>query len=146
MKQLTEHFSLEELTHSDKAVELNIDNFPPLEVVACLTRCAMGLEAVRQILGEPMHISSGYRSPALNRAVKGEPKSAHLYGYAADFTCPNFGTPRDVAQAIVRGHVPFDQVICEGTWVHISFDPTMRGMALTAHFHPDGETTYTPGV
>lgn len=146
MKQLTEHFSLEELTQSSTAERLSIDNTPPLEVVACLTRCAMGLERVRALLNQPMHIDSGYRSPALNQAIGGAAKSAHMSGFAADFKCPNFGTPKEVAEAIARSDLQFDQLICEGTWVHIAFDPAMRGQVLTAHFHAGEPTTYTAGL
>jgi len=146
MHQLTEHFSLEEMTQSSTAERLQIDNTPPLEVVACLTRCAMGLERVRALLQQPMHIDSGYRSPALNAHVGGSSKSAHMTGFAADFKCPNFGTPLEVAKAIERSDIPFDQLICEGTWVHIAFDPAMRHQVLTARFHAGQPTTYTNGL
>ena len=146
MTQLTEHFSLEELTQSSTALRLQINNRPPLEVVACLTRCAMGLERVRALLNAPMHIDSGYRSPALNKAVGGAWNSAHMSGFAADFICPDFGSPKAIAQAIAASGIPFDQVICEGTWVHIAFSPEARGQVMTAHFNAGGGTTYTYGI
>jgi hypothetical protein len=143
--QLTDHFSLDELTHSSTAVRLGIDNTPDLETVARLTVCAMGLERVRALLGQAMSIDSGYRCPALNKAVGGVADSAHLYGYAADFICPGYGTPAEIARAIVASGIAFDQCIQEGTWVHISFDPRLRRQALTAKFGPGG-ATYASGV
>jgi hypothetical protein len=143
--KLTQHFSLEELTFSSTAQRLGIDNTPSLETVARLTVCAMGLEKVRALLGVPMHIDSGYRCPALNKAVGGVPNSAHVDGYAADFIAPDYGTPLQIARAIAGSGIAFDQCIQEGTWVHVSFDPRARHQALTATFGPNG-ATYTGGV
>jgi putative chitinase len=66
-------------------------------------------------------------------------------GYAADFVCPDFGTPLEVARAIARSGLTFDQVIQEGAWVHLSFDPLARRERLTAKFGPGGPV-YTPGA
>ena len=145
MTQLTEHFALEELTFSSTATRLGIDNSPSLEIVACLTQCAMGLEKIRALLGQPMHIDSGYRCPDLNKAVGGAADSAHMQGYAADFICPAFGTPLEIVHAIQAAGIPLDQCIQEGTWVHVSFAPAMRNEYLTAHFADSG-ATYTEGV
>ena len=73
------------------------------------------------------------------------PDSAHIDGYAADFVCPSFGTPADIARAIVASGLVFDQCIQEGTWVHISFDPRARQQALTATFGAGG-ARYSEGV
>lgn len=159
--QFTEHFSLEELTASEMADRINhlaslglefkgkpaeaIDNTPPVDVVPRLNVVAHGLEDVRALLGHPMHIDSGYRCPALNAAVGGAKASAHMDGYAADFICPEFGTPLKIVQAISASGIAFDKCIQEGTWVHISFAPELRRELLTAHFGPAG-TTYTQGV
>ena len=148
MTQLTIHFSLEELTRSDTAVRLGIDNTPSAEVLDNLQVLAEGLEKVRDLLGvynRPVLISSGYRCSALNKALHGSVNSAHMYGYAADFTCPDFGNPLAIVKKIAQSTLKFDQLIQEGTWVHISFDPKMRGEVLTAHFN-NGVATYTKGV
>lgn len=145
MTQLTQHFSLEELTFSSTAQRLGIDNTPSLELVARLTKTAMGLEKIRALLGVPMHIDSGYRCPALNKAVGGVPDSAHIEGYAADFIAPDFGSPLLIARAIAGSGIRFDQCIQEGQWCHVSFDPRMRHQALTATFGPNG-ATYSGGV
>jgi Peptidase M15 len=142
---LSEHFSLEELVFSSTAVRLGLDNTPTPGVIANLTTLAMGLELVRKALGFPMHIDSGYRSPKVNKAVGGAVNSAHLMGYAADFTCAQFGTPLEIVRLIAKCGFQFDQIIQEGTWVHISFDLRARRQVLTAHFGPGG-TTYTSGI
>lgn len=121
MTQLTPNFSLRELIHSDTADARGIDNMPPVPVLANLQRLAGVLERVRAVLGVPIIISSGYRSPDLNRAVGGVANSVHMSGLAADITAPAFGTPLQVAQAIqAAAGIEFDQLIHEyGRWVHI---------------------------
>lgn len=146
MMKLTEHFTLEELLASKKAEQLNLANIPTMEVLRNIQQLANGLEEVRQLLGKRMDISSGYRCPALNRAVNGAKASAHMDGYAADFTASRFGTPLQIVKAIEASDIKFDKCICENTWVHISFAPQMRRILLTAHFDSAGKPTYTVGV
>ncbi len=146
MTKLSEHFTLEELTFSATAQRKQIDNKPPAEVLENMKRLAAGLEEVRAALGnKPMRINSGYRSPKLNRAVGGARLSAHMAGYAADFVCPDFGSPLKIVKALAATGIQFDKLIQEGTWVHISFAPEARRQLLTAHFGPNG-TSYTAGV
>jgi zinc D-Ala-D-Ala carboxypeptidase len=149
MTQLTTHFSLEELTLSQTAVRRGIDNTPSLEQVKNLKRVAAMLEDVRTLLGEkPVLISSGYRSPGVNAAVGGAKDSRHLLGLAADFTSPPFGPPKDICLKIAASDLPFDQLIYEGTWVHIGLAPNgtpPRKQLLTAHFQ-NGMTIYTPKI
>lgn len=142
---LSDHFTLEELVHSDVAARRGIDNTPPADVLPHLSTLAQALEKVRKVLGAPMIVSSGYRSPTVNRAVGGSSVSAHCLGYAADFIAPAFGTPQEVARAIKGAGIAFDQLIYEGTWVHLSVDPRNRGQVLTAHFD-GGPATYTEGI
>jgi hypothetical protein len=142
---LTEHFTLEELTFSSTAVRLGIDNTSPEEIIPALQHLSLGLELVRSILGHPIHIDSGYRCQALNKSVGGVPTSAHRTGYAADFVCPAFGTPLEIVRKIEASSIQFDQLIQEGNWVHISFDPRMRRQVMTAHFK-DGKASYTQGA
>ena len=142
---LTEHFTLEELTFSSTATVRGIDNTPTPEIVANLTTLCATLEQVRTLLGFPMHIDSGYRCTALNLAVRGVPTSAHVTGYAADFICPQFGEPLDIVKALAASDLKWDQVIQEGTWVHLSVAPAMRQQALTAHF-VNGIASYQQGI
>lgn len=142
---MSDHFSDEALCASSTAERLEIDNDPPPEVVEHLKVTAAGMELVRALLGHAIHIDSGYRCPALNKAVNGAPNSAHLSGYAVDFTCPEFGVPKQIVNAIWYSGIQFDQIIYEGSWVHISFDPRGRRESLTAHFGAGG-TSYTQGA
>lgn len=142
---LTDHFTFEEMVFSSTALRLGIDNTPPPVIAFRLKECAIGLEQVRSLLGHPMRIDSGYRCPALNKAVGGAPNSSHMDGYAADFVCHGFGKPIDIVHAIQASSIGFDKLIQEGNWVHISFDPRMRSQVYTAHFSQAG-TTYTVGA
>ena len=128
---LSPHFSLDELTASDTAARAGIDNTPPADVLETLRHTATGLEAVRVLLGAPLHISSGYRSPALNKLVGGQPSSQHCKGEAVDFTARQFGTPEQIVAKLVASGLAYDQVILEfGRWVHISFGGKQRRQAL----------------
>lgn len=139
---LSPHFTLEELTTTQQ----RMDNTPDKEALDNMTESlAPLLERVRTLLGYPLHINSGYRSPAVNKAVGGSVKSAHMSGFAADFICPGFGTPLQIVRKIDASGLYFDQLIQEGNWVHISADPMLRREVLTAHFGPNG-TTYTAGA
>jgi len=142
---LSTHFTLAELTASQTAVRRGIDNNPPDDVVKNLEHLALGLEGVRTVLGCPLIINSGYRSPALNTAVGGARDSQHKLGLAADFIAPGFGSPVQVARAISASGIKFDQLICEGNWVHVSFTATPRRQVLTATFK-DGQARYSPGL
>lgn len=140
--KLTAHFSLEELVKSFVGERLGIDNTPSEVAVGHLMALAEGLEKIRTlptIHNNPLQINSGYRCPALNKAVKGSKTSAHMEGWAADFTCV-IATPKEIVRAIAESDLEYDQVIEEGTWVHISFDPRMRKQVLTALFGPNGVT------
>ena len=107
---------------------------------------AATLEQVRSLLdNNSIRISSGFRCLELNRAIGSGDLSAHTLGYAVDFTCPKFGTPKEVANKIAESPIKFDQLIYEGTWVHLSVDPRNRREVLTAHFGK-GKTSYTKGI
>lgn len=128
---LSPHFSLDELTASDTAARAGIDNTPPPDVLDNLKHTCTGLEAVRVLLGAPLHISSGYRSPALNKLVGGQANSQHTQGEAVDFTARQFGTPEQIVARLVASQLAYDQVILEfGRWVHISFGGKQRRQAL----------------
>lgn len=140
MIKLSEHFSLDEFTRTS---HLTLGNTPSADIINHLKVVSIGMEKIRHLLGDnPIHINSGYRSPAVNEAVGGAKNSAHLYGYAADFVCPDFGKPIDICKFLVQTDLKYDQLIQEGSWVHISFAPSMRMMNLT--LQEDGK--YENGV
>lgn len=145
--QLSPHFYLEELTHSDTAVRKGIDNTPNPVIVQNLFKVAAVLEQARKILGDkPILVSSGYRCPELNAAIGGAHNSEHTVGMAADFRCPSFGSPLQICQKLATSGLKFGQLIQEGTWVHISApDGVKDGQVLTAVFGEHG-TTYREGL
>jgi hypothetical protein len=127
---LTPHFTLEELTFTNHR---EFDNTPNVLQVNNLQRLAEFLEEVRSLLGKPIIIDSGFRSPEVNQAVGSTSVSQHLRGCAADFRVPGM-TPSEVVKAIHGSDLPFDQLILELTWTHISIpntdDAEPRNMAL----------------
>lgn len=124
--KLTDHFSLEEFTHSDTADAMGIDNKPTAAHLKNLRKLADGMEKVRALFGKPIDITSGYRNPELNKAVHGVKNSAHALGHAADFHVKGF-TDLDAAKVIRDSGLAFDQLIYErGRCVHLSLDPQLR--------------------
>lgn len=155
---LSPHFTLEELTRSEIALRRGLNNTPAAEILSTLRHTAAELERVRTLLGYPIQVNSGYRSPDVNAAVGGSSRSQHVAGEAVDFVAPGYGSPLQVCRAIAESALEFDQLIYEGAWVHISFTRSsawrsasapfgrvQRRQVLTAHFS-GGRVTYTPGV
>lgn len=127
-EQLTPHFHLMELTASEIALRRGYDNSPSDDVRANLMQLALCLEICRDILKTSIIITSGYRCPQLNRAVKGAVGSHHLSGYAADFVAPGYGDHVRVAHRLYASlYRPWDQLILEPGWVHLSVHPRLRG-------------------
>jgi zinc D-Ala-D-Ala carboxypeptidase len=126
MTNLSPHFTLSEMT----VTSTGLNNQPTPAHLANLKVAAAGMEKVRAALGKPILVNSAYRSAAVNRKVGGVPASAHCQGYAVDFRVSGM-TPLEICRALVKAGIKFDQLIEEGTWTHISFDPRMRGQVLT---------------
>jgi len=147
---LSEHFTLEELTQSQQAVRACIDNIPDEGIVKNLLATAQHLENVRVMLnGNPILISSGYRCQKLNTLIGSVRTSQHTQGLAVDFTCPEFGTPKRICQHLLDMGMQFDQMIWEGTWVHLSHSAPgepLRNEVLTAVFKPGQKTSYVRGL
>ena len=143
--QLSKNFSLAELVGSQVATRKGIDNTPTPAIVANLTRLAALLEQVRALVGGPITISSGYRSPALNKAVGGAANSAHVLGLAADISTTKL-TSKALAMLIRQSDIAFDQLIYEGSWVHIALSAgAPRRQVLTAKF-AGGGVSYVAGI
>lgn len=150
--QLSPHFTIEEAVHSQTAVRLGIDNTPAdIETLERIRQTAEQMELVRSLLrDEPITVSSWYRCLDLNTAVGSGPTSPHLLGLAVDFICPVFGSPLDIARHLAshsRGTpLRYDQIIAEGTWVHVGFLGRERRELLTAIFTAGRPTLYMPGL
>ena len=123
--QLTPHFSVEEFARSATADRLGIASRVPAALLPNLrTLCVEVLEPLRAYAGKPIVISSGYRCPALNRAVGGASQSQHLRGEAADLHLPSTAEGRAWFRWLMD-NTTFDQLIWEhnrqGTcWIHVS--------------------------
>lgn len=125
--KLSEHFTLEELTHSDTAIKLGIKNEPTeIEIGHLRMLCVYLLEPLRQAWGSGIQVTSGFRCEKLNNKVGGSKTSAHRFGYAADIV-PSNGKmaefKRDIKRILANGSGEFDQCIDEkkgsSEWLHI---------------------------
>lgn len=122
---LSDHFTLEELTYTDHR---ELDNTPNELEVENLKRLAHFLEAIKAVLGgKPVMVNSAFRSEAVNAAVGSKNTSQHRVGCAADIRVPGM-TPDEVVKAVMRSGLEYDQIIREfDRWTHVSI-PTVQGM------------------
>ena len=119
--QLSNNFSLEELTASETAARNNWDNTPNATELSNLVRLAAFLEEVKTVLGgKPVMINSAFRAKLINDAVGSKDSSQHRVGCAADIRVPNM-TPDEVVKAVIASGIEYDQIIREfDRWTHIS--------------------------
>lgn len=128
---LTPHFKLSEFIKSSTATARKIDNTPSQEVISNLQAlCQNVLEPLREYFNCPIIIGSGYRSPALNKAVGGVKNSQHMTGQAADIHIPDEATGKRWFVWLMD-NVPFHQLIWEKStpssthhWIHVAFKRT----------------------
>lgn len=158
---IAKHFTLSELTHSDTAKRNNINNKPDEAFIfANLGALATNvLDPVREMLGVPVYVTSGYRCRALNVALGGQPNSQHRLGEAADLIAKGIDC-FDIAFRIVNNpEITFDQLIFENkwshkrkawiSWIHISHcrHGNNRLQVLTSHKGPNAaRMTYERGL
>ena len=122
MTQLSVHFTLEELTHTDHR---QFDNTPNASELSNLIRLAGLLEDVKILLGgKPIIVNSAFRSKQVNDAVGSKDTSQHRIGCAADIRVPGM-TPDEVVRTVVASEIGYDQIIREfDRWTHISVPNT----------------------
>jgi len=147
---LSKSFTLNELTKSQEAVRLGIDNTPNEEQIQNLKiLCEKILQPLRDFYGMPVSISSGYRSVALCEAIGSSAKSQHTKGQAADFEI--FGVPnKEVSEFIVK-NLEYDQCILEfwnenepnSGWVHCSYSSNGNRMQYLKAEKLNGRIVYT---
>lgn len=147
---LSPHFMLSEMVYSDTAVRQHISNDPEGWVVSNLHDvCNDILELIRSEFG-PIHVNSGYRGVVLNAALHGSSKtSVHPLGLAADLIAKDQNVTRKmIIDFVIKAKLPYDQVIFEGTWVHVGRRApdmkSVRGIALQMFPGPDGIPHYEP--
>lgn len=153
MTQLTANFSLHELTKSETALRMGLDNTPgPVEEEYLKILCENVLQPVRDHYGKGVKVNSAYRSPESNAAVGGSKTSDHCKGMAADIEIP--GVPNAELAEWIMNNLDYTQLILEfytpgipdSGWVHVSYDPdNLKRQALTAT-KIAGKTTYLPGL
>lgn len=152
--KISEHLDLSELIRSESAKRRGIANMPTEAHIANLKLLAEKVfEPIRNNFRCPIHISSGYRSAELNKAVGGATTSQHSSGEAIDIDMD--GSPNGVTNKMVfdyiKKYLEFDQLIWEfGTaenpdWVHVSYESTgkQRKQVLKA-YKENGKTHYKP--
>jgi hypothetical protein len=153
--QLSRSFSLAELTRSEVAARRGWSNTPDGAAIENLRAlCANVLQPLRDGLGRPLRVNSGFRSAPVNRAAGSTMTSQHVRGEAADIECAGVPNMR-LAQTILDLGLPFDQLILEfhvvgepsSGWVHVShrLDGLQRGEVLRAVRLPGG-VSYLPGL
>jgi zinc D-Ala-D-Ala carboxypeptidase len=150
--QLSKNLSLLEMTNSQTAKRLGISNQPTEAHLASMKVLAENIfQPIRKHFTKPIWISSGYRSEALNKAIKGSKTSQHCKGEAMDIDMDGRGGPTNTEIFhYIRENLPFDQLIWEfGTnekpdWVHVSYKKggPQRGQILTAKRNSAGKTLY----
>jgi zinc D-Ala-D-Ala carboxypeptidase len=149
---LSKNFSVAELVKSQTATRLGIDNSPSEEVITNLTSlCNMVLQKVRNSHGSVI-VSSGYRSPELNKAIGGSTKSDHCKGFAADFEVPGLDN-KDLAKWIID-NLTFKQLILEfykegeptSGWVHCSFEEGQNNNQVLTAVKEGKKTVYLKGI
>ena len=124
--KLTKNFTLDEMCKSKDARKLRIKNVPSPAVVCRLRAlCENVLQPLRDYMGEPVIINSGYRSPELNKKVGGVRDSQHLIGEAADINCKGSMEYANRIIEFIMMNLKFDQLILERNkgafWVHVSY-------------------------
>ena len=145
--KLSKNFLLSEITHSNTAKRLGITNAPKKEHLSNIQALIRKVvQPMRDALG-PIRISSGYRSPELNRAIGGSRKSQHCKGQALDLQFWKSGKMNNKAiyDWVIANDIEFDQMINEFdySWIHISFkEDNNRKQILEAYKDEDGDTKY----
>lgn len=150
---LTANFTLHEMTKSETALRLGIDNTPGEQEIANLTLlCEKVLQPVRDHYAKGVKINSAFRHPDTNRAVGGSTTSDHCKGLAADLEIP--GVPNAELAEWIKDNLEFRQLILEfytpgipdSGWVHVSYDPNdLKKQVMTAT-KQNGKTVYLPGL
>lgn len=150
-RYITKHFTWDEFTASQIAVRHGINNEPGEKEKERLYELARVAELMRMLLkNNPVYPSSVYRCNEVERRLKSKPRGwvsrgQHPKGEAMDYTCPGFGDPYEVALHLSTSDLPYDQLIYEGGWTHMSTAINPRRETWTAVFAKDGPL-YVPGI
>lgn len=127
------YFTIKELCKSSTATKKGIDNSPNSEIINNLEQLVDNiLDPLREKYSKPIHVNSGYRCSALNKAVNGSKTSHHLLGLAADITAGSVAKNKLLFNLIIEMDLPYDQLIDEKkfSWIHVSFSKKPRKQIL----------------
>lgn len=126
---LTDNFTLAEMTNSHTAKKLGIDNKPnEVELQNLIYLCKKVLQPLRDYFNKSINITVGFRNKKLNNAVKGSSTSFHLKGCAADIDNQNSEVTNKMIFDYIRKNLPYTELIWEkGTskepgWVHVAIE------------------------
>jgi len=145
---LTSHFRYREMTHSNTAKRLGIDNTPPKEHVDNFKDLLQNvMEPVRTHFEKPVIVTSGYRSLKLNRAIGSHDSSQHTTGEAIDFQVSKESLSDVYEWIVCESGLPYDQIIYEfgeSGWIHVSHTQKRenRRENLSAYKNRNGQTEY----
>lgn len=117
------YFTLQELTKSNTAIAKKLDNTPDEQVIKNLNTLVDNvLDPLRKLYGKPIIVTSGYRSPEVNRSVNGATSSQHALGEAVDISVGSKEENKKLF-SLIKDNLPFDQLINEHdySWVHVSY-------------------------
>lgn len=130
------HFTIEELSRSDKAKRMGMGNVPPKEQEENLVALVEAvLDPLREAYGSPIYVNSGYRSPGLNELVLGAKNSQHVKGEAVDITAGSKKENEKLFDMIIELQLPYDQLIDESgfSWIHVSHKSKGRNRKQILH-------------
>lgn len=142
-KKITENFTMEEMFRSETAERKRIDNRPTPEIEANLEHLVKNvLQPLRDHFGVPIRVTSGYRSPALNKAIGGSSSSWHSHGCAADIQIPSGKVSLKTVFEYIYNNLPYTELIAEGidrngrvSWVHVAL---VKGREAKNNLDPAG--------
>lgn len=151
--QLTQNFSLAEMTKSETALRNGLDNTPgEVEIENLRLLCEQVLQPLRDAYQRGIKVNSGFRHPNVNAAVGGSRTSDHCRGMAADIEIP--GIPNADLASYIAEYFDFTQLILEfytpgipdSGWVHVSYDPTNLKKQVMTAMKENGKTVYKAGI
>ena len=144
---LSKNFTLNEFTKSVSAIRNGIDNEPTKEHIRNIQLLVkFVLQPLREALGKPIRITSGYRSENLNKLIKGSKRSQHCRGQAADiqFKVDGVMDNKLIWEKVIELQLPFDQMIneFEFSWIHISYNHEHNRKSMLEAYKENGRTKY----
>lgn len=129
---MTRNFTMEELLRSSFALKKKLSNTPNDKQLQNMRVSVLALEYLRAYFGNvPIVVTSGFRSPELNKAIGGSPTSSHIDGQAYDIVIMNNLSMKENALSIIRSDINFDQIIVYKSFIHLGLGPKKRRQLIS---------------